>query len=76
MGYSPVHIKIHQNEAIDIKKGMLSSEMDLLKLIRIIRKYKIMRLQEIKIKDGDVLAVQLLWGDFDFAGRVHYLLFK
>jgi len=24
--------------------------------------------QEIKIKDGDVLAVQLLWGDFDFAG--------
>ena len=51
MGYSPVHIKIHQNEAIDIKKEMLSSEMDLLKLIRIIRKYKIMRLREIKIKE-------------------------
>ncbi len=51
MATSTVHIKLEQPEAIEIKRDVLNSEMDLIKIIRIIRKYKILRMRELRLKE-------------------------
>ena len=51
MATSTVHIKLEQPEAIEIKRDVLNSEMDLIKIIRIVRKYKILRMRELRLKE-------------------------
>ena len=51
MTTSTVHIKLEQPEAIEIKRDILTSEMELLKIIRIMRKYKILRMRELRLKE-------------------------
>ena len=51
MATSTVHIKLEQPEAIGIKRDVLTSEMELLKIIRIMRKYKILRMRELRLKE-------------------------
>ena len=51
MATSTVHIKLEHPEAIEIKRDVLNSEMDLIKIIRIIRKYKILRMRELRLKE-------------------------
>ena len=51
MATSTVHIKLEQPEAIEIKRDVLNSEMDLIKIIRIMRKYKILRMRELRLKE-------------------------
>jgi len=45
-----VHIKLEYNEALESKRDVLSTEMDLLKIVKIIKKYKILRLKELNLK--------------------------
>lgn len=45
-----IHIKLEYEEAIQSKKEILSSEMDLLKIARTIKKYHSARLEELKQK--------------------------
>lgn len=51
MTTSTVHIKLEQPEAIEIKRDILTSEMELIKIIRIMRKYKILRMRELRLKE-------------------------
>ncbi|MBT96816.1 MAG: hypothetical protein QF567_00420 [Candidatus Pacearchaeota archaeon] len=45
-----IHIKIDYNEALQSKKDILLSEMNLLKVIKIIKKYHSSRMNELKLK--------------------------
>tara|TARA_Y100000034_G_scaffold33527_1_gene41045 strand:+ start:820 stop:1209 length:390 start_codon:yes stop_codon:yes gene_type:complete len=45
-----IHIKIGYNEALQSKKDILHSEMNLLKIIKIIKKYNFSRMNELKLK--------------------------
>jgi len=45
-----IHIKLEYNEAVQSKKDILSSEMSLLRIMKRIRQYQFLRLNELKIK--------------------------
>ena len=45
-----IHVKLEYGEALQSKKDVLSSEMNLLRIAGIIKKYRIFRLEELKIK--------------------------
>ncbi|GAH97997.1 unnamed protein product [marine sediment metagenome] len=45
-----IHVKLEYGEALQSKRDVLSSEMNLLRITGIIKKYRILRLEELKIK--------------------------
>ena len=45
-----IHIKLEYNEAVKAKKDILSTEMNLLRILRIIKKYRDSRTQELVLK--------------------------
>ena len=45
-----IHIRLGYKEVIQSKKDILSSEMDLLKIVKAIKKYRFLRLEELKMK--------------------------
>ena len=45
-----IHVKIERFDAIDGKKDTLSIEMNLLKIVKTIRRYELLRTQELKLK--------------------------
>ena len=65
-----IHIKLEYNEAVQSKRDILSSEMNLLRIMRKIRQYQSLRLNELKIKTNlqkkvravkrDIKSVQLI----------------
>ena len=47
---NPVYVKLEYEEALESKKDILSSQVSLLRIIQMIRKYRLFRLEELKIK--------------------------
>lgn len=47
---SLIHVKLEYNEALQSKREILSSEMNLLRIAKLIKKYRILRTEELKIK--------------------------
>ena len=47
---NPVYCKLSYSEALDSKKEILSSQIHLLKILRIIKRYKLLKNEEFKIK--------------------------
>ena len=45
-----IHVKLEYEEALQSKKNILSSEMNLLRIARMIKKYRLLRSEELKIK--------------------------
>ena len=45
-----IHVKFEYEEALQSKKEVLSSEMTLLKIVKIIKEYRSLRLEELKLK--------------------------
>lgn len=45
-----IHVKLEYDEAVQSKKDVLSTEMNLLRLAQIIKKYKSLRIEELKTK--------------------------
>lgn len=45
-----VHLKLEHNEAVEGKRTLLSSEINLLQLLKIIKKYQLLRNQELNKK--------------------------
>lgn len=52
MNGNPIHIRLNHEESIDSKKNILSLEMNLLKIIKIIERYKNLREEELDIKNS------------------------
>lgn len=52
MNESPIHVGLEYEEAINSKKNVLSSEIELLEMIKNLKKYKNLRIEELKIKDS------------------------
>ncbi|MEN9625743.1 MAG: hypothetical protein RL557_71 [archaeon] len=44
------HVRIESGEAVDLKKQVLTSEMNLLEIVRSIRNYRSLRKKEMKLK--------------------------
>ena len=57
---SPVYVQLGYNESLDSKREILSSEISLLNLIKIMKRYHALRLEELKIKSGIRKAVKAL----------------
>ncbi len=51
MAESPVHIKMNYDESVSTKKDFLISQMDLIKIRSAIKKYKLLRENELKEKE-------------------------
>ena len=49
-GENLIHIKLDYNEAIQSKKDVLKSEANLLRVLKIIKRYHPLRMEELKIK--------------------------
>jgi len=47
---SVIHIKLDYEEAIQSKMDTLSSQMDLLEIVKAIKKYRVLRVEELKLK--------------------------
>ena len=45
-----IHIKIEYSEALEAKKEILSSEMNLLRIVKIIKRYNSLRSEELRLK--------------------------
>lgn len=45
-----VHIRINHEESVYLKKELLSSEVNTLKIIKLVKSYQILRTKEIKLK--------------------------
>lgn len=45
-----VHIRVSNEESVFLKKGILSSEINALKIIKIIKKYQLLKSKEEKLK--------------------------
>ena len=45
-----IHVKLEYGEALQSKRDTLSSEMNLLRIAKMIKKYRLLRLEELKIK--------------------------
>jgi hypothetical protein len=48
---NPIHIKLDFQEAKESKKAILSSEINLIKLNKILKRYQLLRTQELVIKE-------------------------
>jgi len=55
---NPVYIRLEYDESIESKKDVLSSEVLLLNLVKSIKNYHSIRLEELKIKAGIYKAVK------------------
>lgn len=47
---SPVYVRLKQNESFQSKKGLLSSQAELIKISQSIKKYKLLRQKELTLK--------------------------
>ncbi len=47
---TPIHVKLEYKEALNSKRNLLSSQRDLLKSLKLMNQYYILRLDELKIK--------------------------
>ncbi len=47
---NPVYVKLEYEEALQSKKDILASQVGLLKIMRLIRRYKLLRLEELRMK--------------------------
>jgi len=45
-----VHVRFDYNEAVESKRDLLSLEVDLLKIMKTIERYKVLRINELKLK--------------------------
>lgn len=45
-----IHVKLEYEEALQSKKDILSSEINLIKIMKVIRRYHFLRLKELKTK--------------------------
>jgi len=45
-----IHVKLEYEEAVESKKNVLSSEMNLIRIMKIIKQYHFLRLEELKTK--------------------------
>jgi len=45
-----IHVKLEYDEALESKKDILNSELELLKIAKAIKKYQILRSDELKVK--------------------------
>jgi hypothetical protein len=57
---NPVYVQLGYNESLDSKREILSSEISLLNLIKIIKRYNFLRIEELKIKSRIRQAVKAL----------------
>jgi hypothetical protein len=48
---NPIHVRLEYQEALQSKKDLLSSEITFLKIASSIKRYSILRLEELKIKN-------------------------
>jgi hypothetical protein len=48
---SLIHVRVEYNEAVNSKKDFLSSEINLLRTASAIKRYSLLRLEELKIKN-------------------------
>jgi hypothetical protein len=48
---NPIHVKLDYQEALQSKKELLSSEINFLKIASSIKRYSILRMEELKIKN-------------------------
>jgi len=46
-----IHVKIEYDEALESKKDLLSSKMNLIKILRAVKKYNKLRARELKLKN-------------------------
>jgi hypothetical protein len=51
MNESPIHVRLGYNETIESKKSILITEEELLETIKTIKRYKNLRIEELRIKD-------------------------
>jgi len=51
MNENLVHVKIEYNEALESKKDLLSLEINLIRIIKAIKKYKSVRAEELRLKN-------------------------
>ena len=68
---SLIHVKLEYSDAVDSKKDFLSSEISLLKTASSIKRYSILRLEELKIKNrlaGKIRELKLT------ASRLHQVM--
>lgn len=47
---SLIHVKLEYGEALESKREILSSEMNLLRIAKVIKRYRVLRSEELKIK--------------------------
>lgn len=47
---NPIHIKVEFNKALEAKKDILGSQLGILKIIKILREYKVLRAEELETK--------------------------
>jgi len=47
-----IHVRLEYEEAVESKKNVLSSEMNLIRIMRIIKEYHSLRLNELKLKSS------------------------
>jgi len=45
-----IHVKLEYKEALESKRNILSSEINLLRIAKTIKKYRFLRMEELKIK--------------------------
>jgi hypothetical protein len=57
---SQIYVQLEYNEALNSKKEILSSEISLLNLIKIMQRYNSLRLEELKVKSKIRTATKML----------------
>jgi len=57
---NPVHFKLGYHEALESKRDLLSSEISFLNLMKIIKRYTALRLEELRIKSEIYTAIREL----------------
>ncbi len=57
---SPVYLKLRYDESVESKKELLSSELSLLKMMKIIKRYNDLKLEEIEMKAQMYKAIREL----------------
>ncbi len=57
---NPVYVKMEYSESIESKKNILSTEVSLLNLIKYLKAYHSVKLEELKIKAGIYKAIKEL----------------
>lgn len=55
---NPVYMGLEYNESVDTKKDLLSSEVSLINIIKITRRYNLLRAEEMRLKSQMYKAVR------------------